>query len=57
VTALLERRGVRYLRWDHWLLLDAHETAEGTRRGRPRLKVCSVDDMLAIAHPDTNDPS
>jgi ferredoxin--NADP+ reductase len=57
VTALLERRGVRYLRWDHWLLLDAHETAEGSRRGRPRLKVCSVDDMLAIAHPDTNDPS
>jgi hypothetical protein len=51
VTALLTRRGVRYLRWDQWLLLDAHETAEGTRRGRPRLKVCSVDDMLAIAHP------
>jgi ferredoxin--NADP+ reductase len=51
VTALLARRGVRYLRWDQWLLLDAHETAEGTRRGRPRLKVCSVDDMLAIAHP------
>lgn len=48
VTTLLERRGVRYLRWDHWLLLDAHETAEGTKRGRPRLKVCSVDDMLAI---------
>jgi ferredoxin--NADP+ reductase len=50
VTDLLGRRGVRYLRWDQWLLLDAHETAEGTRRGRPRLKVCSVDDMLAIAH-------
>jgi ferredoxin/flavodoxin---NADP+ reductase len=49
VTDLLGRRGVRYLRWDQWLLLDAHETAEGTRRGRPRLKVCSVDDMLAIA--------
>jgi ferredoxin--NADP+ reductase len=50
VTDLLGRRGVRYLRWDQWLLLDAYETAEGTRHGRPRLKVCSVDDMLAIAH-------
>jgi ferredoxin--NADP+ reductase len=50
VTALLDSRGVRYLDWDQWLLLDAHETAEGARRGRPRLKVCSVEDMLAIAH-------
>ncbi|HEX6577423.1 MAG TPA: FAD-dependent oxidoreductase [Jiangellaceae bacterium] len=50
VTALLDSRGVRYLDWDQWLLLDAYETAEGARRGRPRLKVCSVEDMLAIAH-------
>ena len=50
VTALLDSRGVRYLEWDQWLLLDAYETAEGSRRGRPRLKVCSVEDMLAIAH-------
>jgi ferredoxin--NADP+ reductase len=51
VTALLRSRGVRYLDWDRWLLLDAHETAEGARRGRPRAKVCRIDDVLAIAGP------
>ncbi len=48
VPALLEQRGVRYLRWDQWLVLDKHEIGEGTRIGRPRLKVCTVDEMLAI---------
>lgn len=48
VPALLEQRGVRYLRWDQWLVLDKHEETEGTRVGRPRLKVCTAEDMLAI---------
>ncbi len=49
VTGLLERRGVRFTTWDQWLLVDAHEVREGERLGRPRLKVCRVDEMLDIA--------
>ena len=49
VTAGLEARGVRYIRWDHWLKLDEHELTEGARVGRPRLKVATAEDMLRIA--------
>ncbi|MGH8775969.1 MAG: FAD-dependent oxidoreductase [Jiangellaceae bacterium] len=50
VTATLERRGVRFIRWDQWLTLDDYELVEGARRGRPRLKVCHLEDMLTIAN-------
>jgi ferredoxin--NADP+ reductase len=49
VPALLERRGVRYVRWDQWLVLDKYEMSEGARLDRPRLKVCTIDEMLVIA--------
>ena len=49
VTDLLERRGVRYVGWGQWLLVDEHEGASGTRTGRPRLKVCSIEEMLDIS--------
>lgn len=48
VLATLDRAGVRYLRWDGWLRVDDYETSEGARRGRPRLKVCTVQEMLDI---------
>lgn len=48
VLATLDRAGVRYLRWDGWLRVDHHETTEGARRGRPRLKVCTVAEMLDL---------
>jgi ferredoxin--NADP+ reductase len=46
VLATLERSGVRYFQWDSWLSLDAHEVAAGQQVGRPRLKVCTVEEML-----------
>lgn len=48
VLATLDRAGVRYFGWDEWLRLDAHEVVEGERRGRPRLKVRTVEEMLDI---------
>jgi ferredoxin/flavodoxin---NADP+ reductase len=48
VPALLASRGVRYLRWDQWLVLDKYELTEGGRLGRNRLKVCTVEEMLRI---------
>jgi ferredoxin--NADP+ reductase len=56
VPALLERRGVRYLRWDEWLVLDKYELIEGEKAGRARLKVCTVDEMLHIGQADGGPP-
>jgi ferredoxin--NADP+ reductase len=48
VLVTLDRAGVRYFGWDDWLRLDAYEVTEGERRGRPRVKVRTVDQMLDI---------
>ncbi len=49
VTRLLRHRGVRYVTLEHWLRLDAHETALGQAQGRPRVKVTSVEGMLELS--------
>lgn len=46
VTDLLAARGVRYVTWGEWLMIDAAETAAGERLGRPRLKFVTVPAML-----------
>ena len=46
---LLATRGVRWIDEEGWARLDAHEKGQGEPLGRPRVKVCSVDDMLGIA--------
>ena len=51
VEALLRERGVRWVDKRGWARLDAHETACGKAQGRPRVKVCSVEEMLELAGP------
>jgi ferredoxin--NADP+ reductase len=46
VVELLEARGVRYVTYEDWKLLDQLETEAGTREGRPRVKFTDVADML-----------
>ena len=46
---LLRERGVRRVDEAGWRRLDAHETARGKAEGRPRVKLCTVEEMLAIA--------
>ena len=48
VTDLLETRGIRYVTFDDWRRLDAVETMEGEKQGRPRVKVVKVERMLEI---------
>lgn len=43
---LLERRAVRVVRFSDWKRLDAIETERGRRRGAPRSKLTSVEEML-----------
>ena len=49
ITDFLRDRGVRFIEWDGWQLLDAHERALGEPHGRERVKVISRDEMIAIA--------
>ena len=51
---LLSERAVRWVDNAGWARLDAHETACGKAQGRPRVKVCTVEEMLeAAGDPDT----
>ena len=49
VGALLRARGVEWVDEEGWTRLDAHETASGKDQGRPRVKLCSVAEMLEVA--------
>ena len=48
LAALLRARGVQFVSYEDWKLLDAHETAAGAAQGRPRVKVTRVPEMLDV---------
>jgi ferredoxin--NADP+ reductase len=48
IEALLRERGVDYVTYPDWQVLDAHEVAAGRAEGRPRVKVTTVPEMMAI---------
>ena len=35
--------------WEGWRSIDEHETSAGVPHGRPRVKLCSVGEMVAVA--------
>jgi len=47
IPALLRSRGVRYVTFEDWRRIDRAEIAMGVSEGRPRAKICSVEEMLA----------
>ena len=49
LAALLRERGVEWIDEEGWKRLDAHETARGKAQGKPRSKLCSVEEMLEVA--------
>ena len=49
VDTLLKERGVHWVDKAGWFRLDRHEVASGEAQGRPRIKVCTVGEMLEIA--------
>ena len=49
VDALLASRGVEVVTNDGWLRIDAAERAAGEPQGRPRVKLCAWDALLASA--------
>jgi ferredoxin--NADP+ reductase len=49
VDALLAERGVRVVEYAGWTAIDEAERAAGEKSGRPRIKLCSWDELLAAA--------
>jgi ferredoxin--NADP+ reductase len=50
IEALLRERGVDYVTYQDWRALDRHEVAAGRDQGRPRVKVTTVPEMMAVIH-------
>jgi ferredoxin--NADP+ reductase len=48
IELLLRERGVDYVTYRDWQILDQHEVAAGRAPGRPRVKVTTVREMLDI---------
>jgi ferredoxin/flavodoxin---NADP+ reductase len=49
VDALLAERGVQVVEYDGWQAIDEVERAAGEKGGRPRVKLCTWDDLIAAA--------
>jgi ferredoxin/flavodoxin---NADP+ reductase len=49
VDALLAERGVSVVEYDGWSAIDEAERAAGEKSGRPRVKLCSWEELLAAA--------
>ena len=48
IEAFLRERAIDYVTYQDWKLLDQYEVARGARQGRPRVKVTTVPEMMAI---------
>lgn len=49
ITEFLAERGVDFIEWSGWQLLDAYELALGEAAGRERIKVVSRDEQVNIS--------
>jgi ferredoxin/flavodoxin---NADP+ reductase len=49
VDALLAARGVDIVEYDGWMAIDEAERSAGEKVGRPRVKLCTWDALLAAA--------
>ncbi len=48
IVQVLQARGIRFITWADWKIIDAAEVAAGKAQGRPRVKFTSVEEMLAL---------
>jgi ferredoxin--NADP+ reductase len=49
VDALLAERGARPVLYEGWTAIDEHERGRGAEQGRPRVKLCTWDELLDAA--------
>ena len=50
IDAVLAERGIDVVTYGGWLAIDALERARGAEHGRPRVKLCTWEELLAAAH-------
>ena len=50
VVAFLRKRGIDYVTYQDWKILDQYEVVCGSGQGRPRVKVTTVPEMMAVIH-------
>jgi ferredoxin--NADP+ reductase len=50
VVTLLHERGIDCVTYQDWKILDQHEIASGSGQGRPRVKITTVPEMMAVIH-------
>ena len=50
VVAYLRERGIDYMTYQDWKILDQYEVASGAGQGRARVKVTAVPAMMAVIH-------
>jgi ferredoxin--NADP+ reductase len=48
VETLLRERGIDWVTYGDWRILDQYEVATGRAQGRPRVKVTTVPEMMAV---------
>jgi ferredoxin--NADP+ reductase len=56
VVELLAERGVAFVSYAGWEAIDAAERARGAAQGRPRVKLCTWDELLAMARREEDSP-
>jgi ferredoxin--NADP+ reductase len=49
VDSLLDERAIRHVVYSGWSAIDQHERTAGEPHGRPRVKLCTWDELLAAA--------
>jgi ferredoxin/flavodoxin---NADP+ reductase len=57
VENLLHERGVRYVSYDDWKVIDKIETERGKEQGRPRVKFTNPAEMLQVLEARAPQPS
>jgi ferredoxin--NADP+ reductase len=50
IEVFLRERGIDYVTYQDWKILDQYEVACGSGQGRPRVKVTTVPEMMAVIH-------
>ena len=50
IVAYLHERGIDSVTYQEWKMLDQYEVASGSGQGRPRVKVTTVPEMIAVIH-------
>jgi len=50
IVACLRERGIDFVTYQDWKILDRYEVASGSEQGRPRVKVTNVPEMMEVIH-------